>query len=111
MKNSNDNILCNENAKREIIPNLIRRVILPFYIPVISLICSFLFLNSRKIYLNKFVIYTTNFLLLVLTELFIKYTGMNYQVRYFYILLPFTLIIISYLILIFKLKNYKKIYE
>ena len=39
--NDNDN-LCNKNAKKEILPILLRRLILPFYIPLISLICSFL---------------------------------------------------------------------
>ena len=37
---------CDEEAKKEVIPNLIRRLILPFYIPVISLLCSFLLIKK-----------------------------------------------------------------
>ena len=36
------NEICNKDSKKEILPILLRRIILPFYIPVISLICSFL---------------------------------------------------------------------
>ena len=34
---------CNNNYKKEIISNLNRRIIIPFYIPAISLICCMLF--------------------------------------------------------------------
>ena len=36
-------------VKKEIIPILIRRLVLPFYIPLIALICSFLLLKKRKV--------------------------------------------------------------
>ena len=39
---NNKSKLCNEGVK-EIIPILIRRLILPMYIPVFCLMCSFLF--------------------------------------------------------------------
>ncbi len=97
--------LCNEESKKEILPNLIRRLILPFYIPVISLLCSFLLIKNNTFLLNKFLIYIVNFSLLVFTELFIRYTGMSYQIRAAYILLPFILIFISYSILIYKFKK------
>ena len=35
--------------KKKFYPNLNRRIILPFYIPVISLICSLLLVKSKKI--------------------------------------------------------------
>ena len=100
--------ICNEEVKKEIIPNLIRRIILPFYIPVISLLCSFLLIKNSTIFFDKFLIYLTCFTLLVFTELFIRYTGLNHLIRYAYIILPFIFIIISYLFLINKLKkNFK----
>ena len=63
---------CNEESKKEILPNLIRRIILPFYIPAISLICSFLLIKNTAILFDKFLIYITSFSLLVFTELFIR---------------------------------------
>jgi len=100
-----------DNAKKEVIPNLIRRLILPFYIPVISLLCSFLFIKNPIIMRDKFLIYSSSFLLLVFTELFIRYTGINYQLGITYIFLPFILLVIFYLTLIYKLKTITKIHE
>ena len=37
--------LCNKSFIEEVIPALNRRLVLPFYIPVISLICSMLLIN------------------------------------------------------------------
>ena len=86
-------------------------LILPFYIPVISLLCSFLLIKNKISLLDKFLIYFGNFSILVFTELLIRYTGINYQIRAIYILLPIVLIIISYFTLIYKFKKNYKIYE
>jgi len=111
IKDSNEKKFCNKDAKKEIIPNLIRRLILPFYIPVVSLLCSFLLIKKNINLLERMTIYLFTFLLIVLTELFIRYTGINYQIRSTYIILPFVLIISAYLILNYKLKKFNKIYE
>ena len=79
-KNINTRI-CNNNSKKEMIPALNRRLVLPFYIPVISLLCSFLLLNSKKKYLNKISIFVYSFVLLLFTEITIKYTGMSEIIR------------------------------
>ena len=111
IKDSNEKKFCNKDAKKEIIPNLIRRLILPFYIPVVSLLCSFLLIKNNINLLERMTIYLFTFLLIVLTELFIRYTGINYQIRSIYIILPFALIMSAYLILNYKLKKFNKIYE
>ena len=97
--------ICNKDTKKEILPNLIRRLILPFYIPVISLICCFLLIKNNVNLLNKFLIYSSGFILLVFTELFIRYTGIYNELQIIYILLPFILTIISYSFLILKFKK------
>ena len=43
----NNHEICNEDTKKEILPNLIRRLVLPFYIPAIALICSFLLIKNN----------------------------------------------------------------
>ena len=68
---------CNENAKKEMISALNRRMILPFYIPVISLIVSLLLLNSKKKYLSKTSIFLYSFLLLIIVEMSVRYTGLT----------------------------------
>ena len=99
--------ICSEEGKKEIIPNLIRRLALPFYIPAIALICSFLLIRNNIFFLDKFTIYLTSFLLLVFTELFIRYTGINLELGIFYVLLPFILIIIFYSTLLIQFNKGK----
>ena len=103
--------ICDNETNKEIVPNLIRRLILPFYIPVISILCSFLLLKTNLLIFDKLKIYTSSFLLLVFTELLIRYTGINFQLRISYILLPFILMLIFYSIINFKLKTNVKKYE
>ena len=105
LTNLNEDKFCNKDAKKEMMPNLIRRLILPFYIPVISLLCSLLLIKNSTSFFDKLLIYSANFSLLIFTELFIRYTGMNNQIRTAYIILPFLLIFTSYLFLIYKFKK------
>ena len=98
-------INCKEDFKNEIIPNLIRRNILPFYIPIISLICSLLLIKSKKIYLNKFFVFSYSFLLLIFTELAVRYTGLNQLTKIFYIVFPLILSFVFYFFLKNKFSN------
>ena len=100
--------LCSTSSRKEILPNLIRRLFLPFYIPVISLICSFLLLKNHKIYSNKISIFAYSFLILLFTELIIRYTGINSFLRWIYIFTPFVLLITFYTLLIFKFSRETK---
>ena len=100
--------LCSTSSRKEILPNLIRRLFLPFYIPVISLICSFLLLKNHKIYSNKISIFAYSFLILLFTELIIRYTGINSFLRWIYIFTPFVLFITFYTLLIFKFSRETK---
>ena len=94
--------ICKDDAKKEIFPILIRRIILPFYIPVITLICSFLLLKNQKIYSNKVSIFIYSFLILLLTELLIRYTGLYFSLRIFYLVMPFILCLFFYFFLSYK---------
>jgi lipopolysaccharide export LptBFGC system permease protein LptF len=102
------NQICREDLKKEIIPTLTRRAILPFYIPVISLICSLLLIKSKKKYFNKISIFIYSFSLLVFTELAVRYTGINYLMRSFFIISPFALFFIFYFFLIYKFSRESK---
>jgi lipopolysaccharide export LptBFGC system permease protein LptF len=101
--------VCKKEAKKEILPIVIRRTILPFYIPVISLICSLLLLKNQRIYSNRISIFLLSFAILILTELVIRYTGLNYYIRISYILAPFVLFASFYLLLIYKFNRETKI--
>ena len=61
-----ENKFCNKNSKKEVVPNFFRRIILPFYIPSIVLICSLLLLKNKKFYFKYYLIFFYSFLTLII---------------------------------------------
>ena len=99
---------CQENSKKEIITVLNRRLVLPLYIPVISLLCSFLLIktqNKKNYFLNKYSIFILSFIVLLYAELIIRYTGLSQLISTVFFISPIILTPIIYLILIFKLSR------
>ena len=94
---------CNESFKKEIIPTLNRRIVMPFYVPVITLICGLLLLKTEKKYLSKYILFSYSFLILVLSELLIRYTGISLSLRMIFIFLPVALFIFLYSFLFFQI--------
>ena len=80
---------------------MIRRIVLPFYIPVIALICSFLLMKNNKTYLNKISVYLF-FYVSFLTELIIRYTGLNNFLNCCTLIAPIILLVIFYIFLNYK---------
>ncbi len=101
-------INCKENTKKEITTVLNRRIVLPLYIPIIALLCSFLLIKTktqRNIFLNKYSIFVLSFLILLYAELIIRYTGISKIVGVLFTISPIILIPIIYLLLTFKLSR------
>ena len=101
-------INCNENVNSEIITVLNRRFFLPFYIPVVALICSFLLIKTqskKNYFLNKYSIFVLGFLVLIYSELIIRFTGISKVIATLFVISPFILIPIIYLFLILKLNR------
>jgi|TARA_B110000914_G_C15510030_1_gene470308 lipopolysaccharide export system permease protein len=101
-------INCNENVNSEIITVLNRRFFLPFYLPVVALICSFLLIKAqskKNYFLNKYSIFVLGFLVLIYSELIIRFTGISKVIGTLFVISPFILIPIIYLFLILKLNR------
>tara|TARA_B110000259_G_C14000713_1_gene396149 strand:- start:440 stop:1573 length:1134 start_codon:yes stop_codon:yes gene_type:complete len=101
-------INCNENVNSEIITVLNRRFFLPFYLPVVALICSFLLIKTqskKNYFLNKYSIFVLGFLVLIYSELIIRFTGISKVIATLFVISPFILIPIIYLFLILKLNR------
>ena len=96
---------CNDDFKKEILSTLNRRIIIPFYIPVLSLVCSFLLIKSKRSYFQNTSIFVSSFIILLFTELAVRYTGINTLIFYTFILMPFSLLLILYSVLIYKFSN------
>ena len=97
-----NNKFCNNDFKKEIKSTLNRRIVIPFYIPAISLICALALVKTKKIYFSKYLIFVYSFILLVFTELVVRYTGLNNTLLYLFIFLPPLLILFFYFYLIYK---------
>ena len=91
------NSKCNNNFNKEVITNLSRRIFLPFYIPVISLIaCMLLIRKKENIFFSKTSVFTYCFSVLLFAELIIRYTSVNKMAANFFYLCPFFLMIFFY---------------
>jgi lipopolysaccharide export system permease protein len=91
---------CKNDFNKEIITTLNRRIILPFYIPVISLLASFLLIKPKKnIFFNKISVFIYCFLVLLYAELIVRYTGINKVALNLFIISPIVLASIFYFFL------------
>lgn len=93
---------CNRSAKKEIVSTVNRRTVMPFYIPVIALLCSLLLISKKYKIFSNILIFSYSFMLLIFTEMTVRFTGINLMLGALFILSPIILIISLYLYLIFK---------
>ena len=100
-----ENKFCKKNAREEIITILNRRFVLPFYIPVISLLCSFLLIKpktKKNYFLNKYSIFLLSFLVLLYAELIVRYTGLSNFFSLLFIFSPLIFLGLIYFLLIYN---------
>ena len=88
---------CKKNYKEELLPVLNRRIVLPFFIPLIAIISSLLLIKNKKnIFLSNTTIFLYSFLILLYAELIIRYTGINNFMNIAFIISPLILSLFSY---------------
>jgi len=110
----NYNIInCNKNNPRNIYKEIFKRLISPFYLPVLILISLLLILTSKeniKYNKNKFSIFFLGFGIIILSESSLGYIANNLIKNFSILILPIILTLIIYSIFIFKLKlSYRKL--
>ena len=107
-KIKNYNIInCNKSNPRNIYKELFKRLISPFYLPVLILISLLLILTSKenlRYNKNKFSIFFFGFGIIILSESSLGYITNNLMQNISILILPFVLILMVYLIFIYKLK-------
>ena len=97
----------------DIAAELNRRFGMPLYIPIISIIICYL-LSSRKesktYFFQKYIVFLAAFIVLVLAEIMVRYSGLSILNSIIYYSLPLSLILLNYLYLIkiFKYENLNK---
>jgi len=104
-----------DQEKKSLMDNKIemnKRFGMPIYIPLISLICSFLLASrkDKKSYnFNKYIYFFICFIILALSEVLVRYSGLSWNHTFFYYLFPITLLPLFYFSLIRKFK-YENLY-
>ena len=102
LNESQDTTYCNKDFKKEILSTLSRRIVVPFYIPILALFCAFLMIKSKKIYFHKIAIFSYSFIILIFTEIAVRYTSINNYVLMIFILVPFAILLITYFFLTYR---------
>jgi len=98
---------CKQSFARDTYKELFKRLINPFYLPVLILISLLLILTSKenlKFNKNKFLIFFLGFGVIILSESSLGYIANNFVKNLSILILPVILTLIFYLIFIFKLK-------
>ena len=110
--NKNKDLIIDNCSRGEVIQNLSRRLGTPIYIPLITIITSFLLIYKKETkfnYLNKYILFSLSFLMLVVSEIFLKYTGLSNLTTISYFVLPLLISVFSYIFLIKKMTSKRTI--
>tara|TARA_A100000164_G_scaffold135823_1_gene120554 strand:- start:232 stop:1377 length:1146 start_codon:yes stop_codon:yes gene_type:complete len=91
---------------------LVKRFVLPFYLPLLSIISCLLITKSKDEFkFNKFtyLLFLLGVLMIIISELSVRYTSINFINNIFLICLPLLIFLFFYYYFIIKIKPSKKI--
>ena len=103
---------CSSDYKNEAVQTLSRRLGTPLYIPLISIITSYLLIHKKERaynFLKKYMLFLITFIILILSEIFLKYTGLSPTIATSYFILPLAVSVFFYIFLLKKIKSEKTI--
>jgi len=107
---SNDKFLCNDSVLKSAQQELLKRIYLPIYLPIIALIGASLILRNKD-YINytkfRFKLFIIGVLTIVTSEISVRYAGLNIKSTIFFLMIPIIIYIMGYLIFINQI-NFKK---
>ena len=99
-----------EKNKKIVIENLSRRVGMPLYIPLVSIITSFLLFQKKEKkynFIRKYILFTFAFIILIVGEVLLRFSGFSMSNFVLYFFSPIILIGILYTILLKKTTSEK----
>ena len=91
-----DNMHCEKSYLKNIIQELLKRIYLPFYLPLLAFIACFLILKSKDNHdytTFKFKLFLIGIAFLIISEVSIRYAGLNNKSNLIFILSPLILFI------------------
>ena len=92
-----------DNYNEIALETISRRIASPLYIPLISIIISFLLIYKKEkkfIFLKKYFLFCVVFLILILSEILGRFSGISFNYALIYFLLPLVISAIIYLLLV-----------
>ena len=101
-------LMCQKQSIDEVNQELTKRLLKPFYIPLIALIsCLIIFISKENINFKKkrFYIFLVCFLILTYSELLLKYSGKSIVGFSLFFFVPFLIFITTYFLTFIKSKN------
>jgi lipopolysaccharide export system permease protein len=101
---------CDESSINSVTEELARRIIMPFYIPVTLILSSLLIFRSYESINNikfKMGIFLLTLIIIIFSEIMIRYVGLSNFHTILFSIAPFTLIIFSYLLIFFNINKWK----
>ena len=99
---------CPKDNIEIVIETFSRRILMPLYIPLVSILISFILIytkNKKRKILNRYTFFLLSFILLILSELLVRYSGISKIGFYIYSLTPFLLMPLLYFFLMNKFKK------
>ena len=100
---------CSED-KKEAIEHISRRVIKPLYITLIALLSSFLLIYKKEkktAFVKKYFIFFITFVILIISEILLKFSGLSKLYFFLYLLIPIILFSTIYILLIITFNKEK----
>ena len=91
-------MVCEKGYLKNIKQELLKRIYLPFYLPLLALIACFLILKSKNNheYSNfKFKLFVIGIIFLIISEVSIRYAGLSDKNNLLFIITPIILFILT----------------
>jgi len=101
--------ICSTDKKEEI-ENVSRRLIKPLYITLIALLSSFLLIykkEKKSAFVKKYFIFFITFIILILSEILLKFSGLSKLNFFTYLLIPIILFCAIYIALVITFNKEK----
>jgi len=88
---------CNNQITKTYYEELFKRVVYPFYIPLLALIAALVMLDAKNVYnynKKRILLFLVGFCVIVFGEIAVKYTGENLQSNLSFVLVPLVLFLL-----------------
>ena len=98
---------CNKDNAQSMKQELFKRIVVPFYLPLISLIAAMLIYRSKDHYTYnrfKFTLFCIGISIIILSEVSVRYSNINDTLTILFFIFPFFLFFLTYIFLLNRLK-------